>query len=204
MTVASLLLRHEPSWVRATRHPFLRAVADGSLAEPAFTTWLAQDYLFAADLLWFQARLLGRAPRPAQAVLGGGAVALVDELAWFERHAVARGVDLTAPPRSATVAYRRLLERLDDAEFQVALVALWALEQAYLDAWSFAAPGAPPYRDVVEHWTVPEFAAYVDGLRAVADQLADDRTPGVDAAFGEVVEAEERFWDMAYEGAGSG
>ena len=202
MTVTSLLLRHEQSWVRATRHPFLRAVADGSLPEAAFTTWLAQDYLFVADLLWFQARLLGRAPRPPQAVLGGGVVALVDELAWFEHHAVAHGVDLASPPRSATLAYRQLLQRLDDAEFPVALVGLWVLEQAYLDAWSFAAPGAPPYRDVVRHWTVPEFAMYVDGLRAAADEHADDGTPGVDAVFKEVVEAEERFWDMAFEGAG--
>ena len=191
MTVASLLIDHETAWVRATRHRFLDAVRDGSLPEPAFDIWLAQDHIFAADLLWFQARLLARAPRSAQAVLAGGAAALVDELAWFERHAVTRAIDLRAGPLPATAAYRRLLERLDVAEFPVALTALWALERAYLDAWSFAAPGAPAYRDFVVHWIAPEFAAYVAALEAAADEAPDG------SAFGEVVEAEHRFWDMA-------
>jgi thiaminase/transcriptional activator TenA len=191
MTVTSLLDRHEAEWVRATRHRFLDAVRDGSLPEPAFDIWLGQDHLFVADLLWFQARLLARAPRSAQAVLAGGAAALVDELAWFERHAANRDIDLRADPLPATVAYRQLLERLDGADFPVALTALWAVERAYLDAWSFAAPGAPVYRDAVEHWTAAEFATYVGALESAADESPDG------AAFEEVVEAEQRFWDMA-------
>ena len=56
--------------------PFLDGVRDGTLPPAAFDRWLAQDALFVADLLRFQARLLARAPRPAQAVLAAGAVAL--------------------------------------------------------------------------------------------------------------------------------
>ncbi|HEX7824364.1 MAG TPA: TenA family transcriptional regulator, partial [Mycobacterium sp.] len=74
----------DPLWSAATRHPFLDAVRDGTIADEAFDRWLAQDALFVADLLAFQARLLGRAPRHAQAVLAGGCVALVSELDWFE------------------------------------------------------------------------------------------------------------------------
>jgi formylaminopyrimidine deformylase / aminopyrimidine aminohydrolase len=151
------------------------------------------------DLLRFQARLLGRAPRSAQAVLAAGAAALVDELTWFEQHADARRIDLAAPPGPATQAYGRLLELLDDAEFPVALAMLWTLERAYLDAWSFAAPGAGTYRDFVAHWTTPEFAAYVSALEAAVD---DTCTPGanLDAPFIEVVQAEVQFWDMAVDG----
>jgi formylaminopyrimidine deformylase / aminopyrimidine aminohydrolase len=192
MTVASLLVKHEASYARATRHPFLVAVRDGSLPEQAFDTWLAQDYLFVIDLMRFQARLTTRAAASALPVLTGGAAALAEELAWFERHASARGVDLNATPLAATIAYRELLGRLDDASFSAAMTALWALERAYLDAWSFAAPGADPYREFVEHWTSPEFAAYVDALRDAADESPDD------TLLGEVIEAEERFWDMAY------
>ncbi len=76
-------------WTAATRHPFLDAVRDGTIADDAFNRWLAQDALFVADLLTFQARLLARAPRPAQGVLAGGCVALVDELDWFEVQAAA-------------------------------------------------------------------------------------------------------------------
>ncbi|MDK3255060.1 hypothetical protein [Blastococcus capsensis] len=65
----SCCTRHAGAWSGATAHPFLHAVRDGTVPEPAFDTWLVQDARFVADLLRFQARLLARAPRPAQAVL---------------------------------------------------------------------------------------------------------------------------------------
>jgi formylaminopyrimidine deformylase / aminopyrimidine aminohydrolase len=192
--VADLLVRHADAWRRATRHPFLDAVRDGTLPPAAFDTWLVQDAHFLTDLLRFQARLLARAPRPAQAVLAGGAVALVEELAWFEGLAAGRGLDLTAPALPATRAYAALLARLEEADVPTALTALWTIERTYLDAWSGVLPGAPAFREFVEHWTVPGFAGYVAGLAAAADAL-----PAADpeAVFGEVLAAEVAFWDMA-------
>ncbi len=102
MPVTDLLSASAGDWARATRHPFLAAVRDGTLPDGAFDTWLVQDALFVADLLRFQARLLARAPRPAQAVLAGGLVSLVAELDWFEEQAAARGLDLHAAPLPAT------------------------------------------------------------------------------------------------------
>ncbi|SFL80590.1 TenA family transcriptional regulator [Geodermatophilus ruber] len=198
MPVAELLQRHPRAWSRATRHPFLVAVRDGTLPEAAFDTWLAQDARFVADLLRFQARLLARAPRPAQAVLAGGLVALVDELAWFEVQASLRGLDLDTPALPATAAYAELLERLDGADVGSALTALWTIERTYLDAWAVAAPGAPAYREFVQHWTAPGFAGYVTALEQAADGAGDaDR----DDVFAEVVAAECAFWDMAVDAA---
>jgi thiaminase len=200
--VADLPLRHRADWARATRHPFLTAVGAGTLPEPAFRIWLGQDYRFVTDLLRFQARLLARAPRSAQAVLAAGAVALVDELSWFEQHAAGHGVDLHAAPLPATAAYADLLDRLDRAEAPVALAALWAVERAYLDAWSSAAPGPPAYREFVAHWTTPEFAAYVTALAVAADATPADAAE-LDRYFLDVVDAEAAFWDMAWHGAGT-
>lgn len=194
MPVAELLQRHADAWRGATGHPFLAAVRDGSVPAAAFDTWLVQDALFVADLLRFQARLLARAPRPAQAVLAAGAVALVAELAWFEEQAAARGLDLAAAPLPATRAYVALLERLDVADVPTALTALWTIERTYLDAWSQARPGAPAYREFVEHWTDPGFAGYVAGLESVADAVGGGAS---DAVFCELVAAETAFWDMA-------
>jgi len=179
-------------WERATRHPFLAAVRDGSLPTAAFDTWLAQDHRFVGDLLWFQARLLARAPRSAHAVLVAGAAALVDELAWFEGLGEERGLDLDAPAQPATLGYRRLLERLDGAGPDHAMTALWAVERSYLEAWRFAAPGAQPYREIVGHWTTPEFADYVDRLAEACSALAG---PVVD----EVLAHEVAFWEMAWD-----
>ncbi|WP_409332959.1 TenA family transcriptional regulator [Trujillonella humicola] len=200
MPVTDLLGAHPEAWERATRHPFLLGVRDGGLPAGAFDTWLAQDAHFVADLLRFQARLLARAPRPAQAVLAAGAVALVEELAWFEGLAAGRGLDLDAPRLPATASYARLLDRLDAADVPAAVTALWAVERVYLDAWTVASPGAAEYAEYVAHWTTPGFAAYVDGLAAAADGLAaaavglGGRQDDVVLA---VLDAEVAFWDMA-------
>ena len=168
------------------------------MADAVFDGWLAQDYRFVADLLRFQARLLGRAPRSAQPVLAAGVVALVDELAWFEQQATRRHLDLDVDPLPATVAYGRLLDRLDGMDVAVALAMLWTLERTYLDAWAYAAPGAPAYQEYVAHWTTPQFAGYVTALATAADALGAGTD--LDPLFNEVVDAEIRFWDMAWEG----
>ena len=210
MPVADLVSAHAETWHAATRHRFLTGVRDGTLPRPAFEAWLAQDHRFVSDLLSFQARLLARAPRQAQPVLAGGLVALVDELAWFEQQAAVLGTDLGAPPRPATRAYAELLERLDEHPAAAALTALWVLERVYLEAWSFAAPGHPAYREFVAHWTTPPFATYVGELERAADSelsgsaLAGSGLSGsglsglaLDAVVGAVLEAETRFWDTA-------
>ena len=185
--------RHAELWTAATRHRFLDGVRDGSLPTAALDVWLVQDRLFVADLLAFQARLLARAPRPAQAVLAGGAVALVEELDWFDRLAQERGLDLSAAALPATLAYRALLGRLDAAPVADALGCLWVVERVYLDAWSAARPGAPAYAELVAHWTTPDFAAYVSGLEAAADGVG---RPDDDLVV-EVLRQEAAFWEMA-------
>lgn len=176
---------------RATRHPFLDAVRAGTLAVEAFDTWLAQDALFVADLLRFQARLLARAPRPAQAVLAGGLVALVDELAWFEQLAARRGLALDVAPLPETASYAALLDELDQAPYAEAVRCLWVLEQVYLDAWTSARGGAEVFRELVDHWTTPGFTSYVAALQ---EHAADGRD---DALLERVLLQEVAFWDMA-------
>jgi thiaminase/transcriptional activator TenA len=202
-STADLLRRHAGAWRGATRHPFLDAVRDGALPAGAFAAWLAQDYLFAGDLLAFQARLLARAPRPAQAVLAGGLVALEAELTWFEEQAAGWGVALGAERHPVTAAYRALLGRLQRGPYPAAAVGLWALERAYLEAWRTAAPSGAAFRPFVEHWTVPAFAAYVDRLAGVADTaLAGPpgarRARPAEAALLDVARLERQFWDMAW------
>jgi thiaminase len=195
-----LLARHAAAWRAASRHPFLDGVRDGTLPEGAFATWLVQDHLFVQDLLQFQARLLARAPRHAQPVLAGGLVALEAELTWFEEQASQLSLELTGERHPTTEAYRRFMASLDARPFAAALTALWALERAYLEAWSAASPGADAYRPFVEHWTVPEFAAYVAALAAAADRaLAEDDT-GAEAAFLETARLEAAFWEMSASG----
>lgn len=196
--VAQVLQRHRDLWLRAVHHPFLDAVRDGSLPDGAFDTWLGQDRLFVEELLWFQARLLARAERSARSVLAHGALGLVDELEWFDA-AIERRDGPSAPdPLQATRRATQLLHRLDEAPARTALGGLWAIERAYLDAWSYAAPGAPAFREYVDRWTTPAFADYVAGLETLvdADDPADD--PDVDRVVADVAVMEREFWDMAW------
>lgn len=181
----------EPLWTAATNHVFLDAVREGTITDSAFDRWLAQDAVFVADLLRFQARLLGRAPRSAQSTLAGGCVALVEELDWFDVQSARRGIDTDQPVLPATLAYRDLLVRLDNEPFDAAITALWVLERVYLLAWTVAASPESPFSEFTDHWTTPEFAGYVEALGALA-------TPdGHDDLIAEVLSYEVAFWDMA-------
>ena len=196
-----LIAAHAATWTAATRHPFLDAVREGTLPEPAFRAWLRQDHLFVADLLAYQARLLARAPRRDQGLLAGGLVALEAELGWFEAQASRWGFRLDAARHPVTDAYRVHLEALQNGNYAAALTALWTGERAYLEAWSGAAPGAGPYREYVEHWTAPGFRAYVQGLEAAAAAAIEaDGAAAAEAerAFGETAALERGFWSMAW------
>lgn len=178
-------------WAAATRHHFLNSVRDGTIAPPDFNRWLVQDAIFVTDLLAFQARLLARAPREAQSTLAAGCVALVAELDWFDEQATLRGIDMTQPALPATLAYRDLLARLDTDDYDTAITALWVIEEVYLRAWTTAASDSSPYREFVEHWTDPGFAAYVAALRDLAVPAVGEHV------IAEVLSQEIAFWDMA-------
>lgn len=205
-TTTPLLLEHTPpdAWQAATQHDFLVGVRDGTLSPRAFDTWLVQDYLFVADLLGFQARLLARSPRHAQAVLAAGLVGLESELGWFEQHARGRHLLLNVPRHATTEAYRALLERLLGEAFGIPMASLWAVERAYLEAWRTAAPGAQHFAEFVQHWTVDPFADYVQGLQVAADrelQAHPHLLAGATAAVQDVLTLERDFWSMAFQDA---
>ena len=169
---------------------FLMRCVRAQITDSAFDRWLGQDALFVGDLLTFQARLLARAPRPAQAVLAGGRVALVAELDWFEVQAARRGIELGQPALPATLAYGELLRAgcralrgggdgaVGPRTGVSARVGLRRVE--YL-----------PVRGVRGAWTAPGFAGYVDALGELA--ILD----GHDELVGDVLSHEVAFWDMA-------
>ncbi len=204
MRAAELLERHPEAWREATRHPFLDGVREGTLPAGAFETWLVQDYLFVDDLRAFQARLLARSPRAAQPAISRGLVALVDELGWFEEHAARAGLALNAQRHPTAAAYKDFMADLEKRGYPAGIVALWAAERAYLEAWQGAAPGHQDYRPFVEHWTVPEFAKYVNALEEAADAALEESSTQereeAERAYLGVARLERDFWAMAYAG----
>ena len=200
MKTRDLIAGDAELWRAATHHPFLDGVRDGTLDTAAFSRWLVQDYHFALALTRAEARYLANAPHEDFEVLLQGVEAMVAELAWFERKAGERSLDLTAAVHPAARAYVDYLLAITYAPYAVQLTALWALERAYLEAWRTALPGAPAYREFVEHWTNEAYAAWVDRLEAAANRvlaLGGDRERN---AFRWIARYERDFWQMAFSG----
>ncbi|QBD83719.1 TenA family transcriptional regulator [Ktedonosporobacter rubrisoli] len=200
MQPLQLIERHAAEWHAATHHSFLQAVSNGSLAPQAFSAWLVQDYHFAQGELAFQARLLAQAPRSDQALIINGLIAMNAELSWFESKADEFQLSLHDPALPVTVAYGEFMHGLEHAAYPVALMSMWAIEYAYLEAWKTALPGSPKYREFVERWTNPAFQTFVGELeQAAAAALSSfEADKEVDAAFLDIARLEREFWDMAW------
>jgi thiaminase/transcriptional activator TenA len=168
---------------------------DGSLQQASFEAWLLQDYLFVTDLSHFQARLLSVAPPAGQRALAGGLVALEAELGWFEEQAQRLHLQLDVKRHPVTDVYRQeLLSYVDD--WASGITALWTGERGYLESWLGVAPSAPAYQEFVEHWTHPDFGAYVRDLEVLVDASGPD-----EAAFLRICGLERDFWEMAWNSA---
>ncbi|MGH3090446.1 MAG: TenA family transcriptional regulator [Rubrobacteraceae bacterium] len=204
MKPQDLIEAHDSQWKEATEHPFLDKTREGTLPEGAFENWLVQDYLFVLSGLVFQSRLVPRAPRSDQALIIGGLAALESELTWFEEKAQERNLSLDADKHPTNKAYGDLFITLEDRSYPTNITALWAVEKAYLDAWTNASPGAPDYREFVEHWTTPEFQEYVAALEEAADSALKAATQSeqaqAEASFQKVARLERDFWDIAVPG----
>ncbi len=200
MKARDLIEGNAQLWRAATHHAFLDEVRDGTLAPDTFARWLAQDYHFAVALTRTEARALACAPREDLKLLVGGIQAMVAELDWFESKASERAIDLDVPLHPTARAYTDYLRALADEPYSVQLTALWALERAYLDGWRTARPGAPAFREFVEHWTSDAFVAYVDALEAAANRVLADAGEPEREAFRRIASYERDFWQMAYTG----
>ncbi len=200
----ALIRAYERMWKEATRHPFLEEVKVGTLAPERFARWLVEDYHFVRHLFKMQARLAAAAPRRDLDLIARGLCSLVEELHWFERNAQRLKLDLTLPMLPACKAYTDFLHSLSYEPYVAQLVALWALERAYLEGWQQALPAASPYEEFVQRWTAPEFEEYVNALEQAALQALEDaaeheRTAAAEAFYW-VAYYERTFWDMVYDG----
>jgi thiaminase/transcriptional activator TenA len=193
----ALIRNAGPLWDEATVSPFLDALAAGSLTADAFRRWLAQDYLFAKDLMAFQAILLAKASRDCHKPLIEGLAALDKEMEWFESHAARLQMDLDIPPHPTCRRYTDFLMRCAYTQPYPALLAiLFGVEASYLAAWSALAP-VGPYAEFTERWSSADFATYVAALGGLGERHPHE---AAQEHFNEVLAHEREFWKMSLEG----
>ena len=180
------------------QHPTVRGIADGTLDERVFRSWLEQDYLFLLDYVRVFSRLAWQAPDDHVGDLIDLAHStLHDELELHRSLAAPFHADLdNAVKGPACAAYTAFL--LDSAaDYGVGLAALYPCMWGYSTLGQMLSPGPEDqrYRRWVETYADPAFAALSRRCGQLLDEAAPDPV-AAEAAFVAGMGHELAFWDV--------
>lgn len=179
-------------------HPTVRGIAEGTLDDGVFRSWLEQDWLFLHDYVRVFSRLAWQAP-------AGHLGDLVDlahetlhgELELHRSLAAPFGADLDGAVKGpACAAYTAFL--LDAAaDYGTGLAALYPCMWGYSTLGRLLAPGPaePRYHRWVETYADPGFAALAARIGEMIDEAAPDPAAAEDA-FRAGMAHELAFWSV--------
>ncbi|WOL10277.1 putative bifunctional TENA-E protein [Canna indica] len=211
---ATWMKLHSPMYDRATRHPFILGISDGSVDLSAFKRWLAQDYIFVREFVPFLASILLKACKHSDdesdmEVLLGGMAALSDELAWFRKEASKWDVNLAGViPQKANMDYCSFLQSLmlPEVDYAVVITAFWAIETVYQESFSLCLHSSSKtpeeLMETCQRWGNTSFGHYCRSLQKIADRCLEkapsDIIKRAEEAFIRVLEHEINFWNMSF------
>ncbi|ROO89341.1 thiaminase/transcriptional activator TenA [Actinocorallia herbida] len=180
-------------------HPTVRGIADGTLDEAVFRSWLEQDYLFLLDYVRVFSRLAWQAPAAHLGDLVDLAHATFHEELSLHRGLSAEfGADLDGAvkggPCAAYTAF--LLEAA--ADYAGGLAALYPCMWGYAQIGRVLAenpPADPRYKKWVDSYADPGFAALGRRIAQMIDE-ADPDLSRARALFTEGMRHELAFWSV--------
>jgi len=201
-----------PLWEKVVTHPFVAAMADGSLDRKTFDIYFDQDYLFLKDWAILLSLATAKAPDfdAARELVGflhlglGGEEGLFQE-AFRERGLSpeeVKGLDYL-PTTQHYSGYLRALAH--EGTFTEVIATLLAVEWPYLD-WAQRAeqaglkPGNHYYQTWIDIHTSPGMSGFVAWLRSVVDESSPtpEQRKKLERIFLDVLRYEYQFFDMAY------
>jgi thiaminase/transcriptional activator TenA len=203
-------------WRAYTEHPFTNALADGSLAEPAFRHYLVQDYLFLIEFARAYALAIYKSPQLADMrEAAAGLSAILDvEMNLHVKLCAGWGLSASdleqAPPAVEMLAYTRYVldtgMRGDLLALNVALapcVIGYAEIATRLASQGDALAATNPYRAWIAEYAGAPYQEVAAKARMQLDRLADRyATPAREAEliaiFKEATRLEADFWEMAW------
>lgn len=199
-TTESLIRKHRALWRVTCSNPFVIGVRDGSLPLPTFERWLEQDRHFLDGLFVASARVLALAPERDRRLMVDALRVAHEQLVWFDKLLVERGLDPAAPVQPVCRAYCDYLSSLAFEPYTVGIVAIWTQYRAYLEAWSAARPGAKKFRPLIRQWASSAFVQFERRFASAADAALAAASPRVrgkaEEAFAQVTRYELDFWVM--------
>ena len=203
-------------WRAYTRHPFTDGLADGSLAEPAFRHYLAQDYLFLIEFARAYALAIYKSPDLAEMRAAAAGLSAILDVEMDLHVKLCAGWGLSADdlertePAAETLAYTRYVldtgMRGDLLGLKVALapcVIGYAEIATRLAAHPQAAAAGNAYRAWIAEYAGEAYQEVADAARAQLDRLADlyatpAREAELVAIFREATRLEADFWEMGW------
>jgi thiaminase/transcriptional activator TenA len=207
-----LRLRHGDAWRRATEHRFVAELADGSLDKGVFLRYLVQDYVFIETLVTVMGYAVALAPSmPAKKRLTAFLSVLTsDENDYFLRSFDALGTSVSEVERtvlSLTTSQIRqaMLDAASYRRYEDVLAVVVPAEWVYL-TWAGNCAGHRPDDAYFAEWidlhAIPEFAAFVDWLRAELDAfgpvLSSIERSRIESRFATIVALEHDFFEQGY------
>jgi thiaminase len=238
----ALLESYPDSLKSATETLFLRLAGAGRITKVQLSRWLSQDRLYAETYICFITSLIARVSLPYAYVsekskslrwrliklLTGALNNIHRELEFFTSTAQKYDLDLnckdneeaeTFMPNYATQQYMDLFRSFfvdPVSPLMEGMVILWATEQCYLSAWTYASQfteadnhdqdGGALREAFIPNWTSNEFKKFVDEIAELTNLLADREQAGkklevYKAVWSHVLDIEQRFWPEITESA---
>lgn len=204
----------DPIWRAQLNHPFVQAIADGSLDEVRFRHWIKQDYRFLIEYC----RLFGLAAArsPDLETLARFADLLQatvrTEMQLHQQLAADFGIradELEATPAAPkTQAYADFLVRTaateDFAQLAAALLpCMWGFSEIGLALAGRERPADPHLAAWIDTYASSGFTALSDWCRELVDRLGAQESEAGKAAMERAFLASSRhelaFWDMAWD-----
>jgi thiaminase (transcriptional activator TenA) len=192
-------------------HPFIRELANGSLARERFVFYMQQDSLYLQDFSRALAVVGARLPdvQESESYLGFASGALVVERALHESYFKDFGAVPAQSKSPSCFTYTNyLLATAAHAPIEEALAALlpcfWIYREAGKEIVARASAGlfTNPYARWIETYSGPDFSESVDraiAVTEVAAGAASERERSLmRRAFEYSSRLEWRFWDSAY------
>ncbi|TFC05389.1 bifunctional hydroxymethylpyrimidine kinase/phosphomethylpyrimidine kinase [Cryobacterium mannosilyticum] len=159
---------------------FIRGLADGSLADDAFSAYIAQDALYLRDYSRALARASQLAPTVAEQAFWASSAhgCLVEELELHRTWLDGRATD--AAPSAVTTAYlNHLLAAAQGGSYPVLVAALLPCFWIYQDVGERLAAAnhaEHPYRTWLDCYAQPDFQAVTLGAIAIVERAAQGAT----------------------------
>lgn len=206
----TLRRKSEPTWSAAVGHRFVKALCDGSVADPVMVRYLVQDHRFLDSFLTLLGAAIATADTFEARLRLGRFAGMIssDENTYFLRAFQALDVSQAQRDEPAdtlpTAGFKAIMrEAAATRSYAAALAVLNVAEGLYLD-WATKAPQPLPANFVHAEWITlhdnPFFRDFVAFLQAELDRVGPQQAALSSDFYLRTVELELAFFDAIYPG----